>query len=36
MKKKLLLYCLLVVWVFIAPPALWAETVLEQADALYD
>lgn len=36
MKRKLLICCLLVVGVFIAPPALWAETALEQADALYD
>lgn len=36
MKRKLLICCLLVVGVFMAPPALWAETALEQADALYD
>jgi len=34
--KKLLLCCLLVGWAFIVPQALWAETALEKADALYD
>jgi len=34
--KKVLLFCLLAGWVFAAPPALWAETALEKADALYD
>jgi len=34
--KKLLLCCLLAGWTLIVPQALWAETALGKADALYD